>query len=145
MLSSLKALINLYFTPHTITANKLPLWYTMRRALSLLALGITLALKRAESMASMTITSIKAVDVMRDNKDQWRVKGYFNDPDGVDVPAISTVGIRLDLENGSQDTVTDVSLNRRIANRSTMRRDSFAGLRAPVSRLRGLTGYPRMP
>lgn len=83
----------------------------MHRTLSLLALGITLALTAAEPMVSMTIKSIKAVDVMRDNKDQWRVKGYLNDPDGVTVPLISDEGVTLGLENGNQDTVANAVFN----------------------------------
>ena len=80
----------------------------MRRALSLLALGISLALTAAQTM---TITSIKAVDVMRDNKDQVRVKGYLNDPDELAVEFIPTEGIALELINGDEETVDDFTFN----------------------------------
>jgi hypothetical protein len=50
----------------------------MLRALPLLALGITLALKAARTIPTMTITSFKAVDGMRDNKAQVRAKGYLH-------------------------------------------------------------------
>ena len=47
----------------------------MRRTFSLLALGITIALTAAQPV--LTLTSIKAVDSARDNKDQWSAKGYL--------------------------------------------------------------------
>eukprot|EP00624_Nannochloropsis_granulata_P005789 evm.model.NODE_41432_length_12839_cov_26.576136.2 len=74
----------------------------MRRALSLLALGMTLALTTAQTLV---LTSIKAVDSTTANKDQWSVKGHFNDPDGEVVPAIGELGLTASLVNGNEEVV----------------------------------------
>ncbi|GAB5037717.1 Hypothetical protein NocV09_10000060 [Nannochloropsis oceanica] len=76
----------------------------MRRALSLVALGVTLALTAAQTVPTLILTSIKALDTTRANKDQWSVKGYFNDPDGNAVPAIDDTGLSALLLNGNEDT-----------------------------------------
>ena len=80
----------------------------MRRALSLLALGITLALTAAESVfPTLTLTSIKAVDVTKSNKDQWSAKGYLNDPDGIFLEYSIEEGVITELVAGN-NTVNEV-------------------------------------
>jgi hypothetical protein len=79
----------------------------MRRALSLLALGITLALTAAQPV--LTLTSIKAVASTTANKDQWSMKGFLNDPDGELVPIIAEEGLTADLSNADDDLVSTVA------------------------------------
>ncbi|KAM3570880.1 hypothetical protein VYU27_007074, partial [Nannochloropsis oceanica] len=79
----------------------------MHRALSLLALGITLALTAAQPM--LTLTSIKAVDSTSDNKDQWSMKGFLNDPDADFVSTIADEGLFVDLYNDEFDINDDDS------------------------------------
>lgn len=78
----------------------------MQRAFSLLALSITLALTAAE--LSVPFTSIKAVDVAKANKDRYSFKGYFDDPDGEIVEAISQFGVFTGIGGGNStlDTIT---------------------------------------
>eukprot|EP00624_Nannochloropsis_granulata_P007549 evm.model.NODE_8418_length_3849_cov_48.781242.1 len=78
----------------------------MRRALSLLALGITLALTAAQPV--LTLTSIKAVASTTANKDQWSMKGFLNDPDGELVPIIEE-GLTAVLLNANDDLVSTVA------------------------------------
>ncbi|GAB5037259.1 pkd domain containing protein [Nannochloropsis oceanica] len=81
----------------------------MRRALSLLVLGITLALTAAQP--TLTLTSIKAVDVARANNDRWSLKGYLSDPDKNYVPAIGEVGMTAALQNSNDVSLNDVVFN----------------------------------
>jgi hypothetical protein len=81
----------------------------MRRALSLLALGITLALTAAQP--TMTLTSIKVVDMARTNKDQWRLKGYLDDPDGNITSAIDEVGTTATLQNSNDVVINTVAFD----------------------------------
>ncbi|KAM3568630.1 hypothetical protein VYU27_009247 [Nannochloropsis oceanica] len=84
----------------------------MRRAFSLLALGITLALTAAEPAEPVLIlSSIKAVDVDRANKDQWSAKGYIYDPDGLFVSAPPDAGMFAALEDGNDDFVNGVDFD----------------------------------
>jgi len=84
----------------------------MRRARSLFALGITFALAAAEPIEpTLILTSIKAIDVDRANKDKWSVKGYINDPDGDFVPAIGGLGLSTTLVNGATDVVNDLTFD----------------------------------
>ena len=81
----------------------------MRCALSLFALGITLALTAAQP--TVTLTSIKAVDMAGTNKDQWSLKGYLNDPDGIIVPAIGEVGTTATLQNSNDVAVNTIAFD----------------------------------
>ena len=81
----------------------------MRRALSLLALGITIALTAAQPV--LTVTSIKAVDSARENKDQWSVKGYLSDPDADVVSGIDEFGVGADLEDVAGNTLDGVTFD----------------------------------
>ncbi|KAM3567764.1 hypothetical protein VYU27_010096 [Nannochloropsis oceanica] len=83
----------------------------MRRALSLVALGVTLALTAAETAPTLILTSIKAVDTTRANKDQWSVKGYLNDPDGNAILAFGDTGLTALLANGNEDTVSETDFD----------------------------------
>jgi hypothetical protein len=81
-----------------------------------LALGITFALTAAQP--TLTLTSIKAVDVERDNKDQWSVKGYVSDPDGDFVPAIGDNGLSayLGTETAIVNTVDFTAADCKVLN-----------------------------
>ena len=81
----------------------------MRRAFSLLALGITIALTAAAPR--LTLTSIKAVDSARKNKDQWSVKGYISDPDADVVSGIKDFGLEADLEDADTNALDGVSFD----------------------------------
>lgn len=81
----------------------------MRRAFSLLALGITIALTAAKPV--LTITSIKAVDSTRQNKDQWSVKGYLSDPDADVVSGISQSGLDAELRDIADDPLDGVTFD----------------------------------
>ncbi|KAM3568249.1 hypothetical protein VYU27_009621, partial [Nannochloropsis oceanica] len=79
----------------------------MHRALSLLALGITLALTAAQPM--LTLTSIKAVDSTSNNQDKWSMKGFLNDPDADLISTIADEGLSADLVNSDDLLVSDVT------------------------------------
>lgn len=79
----------------------------MRRAFSLLALGITIALTAAAP--GLILTSIKAVDSARENKDQWSVKGYISDPDADVVSGIEEFGLDADLLDEPRDSLDGVN------------------------------------
>ncbi|GAB5029419.1 glycosyl hydrolase [Nannochloropsis oceanica] len=81
----------------------------MRRNLSLLALGITLTFTAAQP--TLTLTSIKAVESTRDNKDQWNIKGYFNDPQGDFISSIAVDGVSAILAEGRNEIVSDVTFD----------------------------------
>lgn len=100
-----------YSIPHILTANT-PSSRSMRRAFSLLALGITIALTAAAPVLPvLTLTSIKAVDSARDNKDQWSAKGYLSDPDAQVVSAIGNKGVDADLEDFATNSLDGVTFD----------------------------------
>ncbi|KAM3569728.1 hypothetical protein VYU27_008174 [Nannochloropsis oceanica] len=81
----------------------------MRCAVSLLALGITLAVTVAEpDDPTLILTSIKAVDNARPYKDKWSMKGYLNDPEAVAIQAIDVLGMSAGI--GNEITSTTLSL-----------------------------------
>lgn len=82
----------------------------MRRAFSLLALGITIALTAAQPV--LTLTSIKAIDSARENKDQWSVKGYLSDPDADVVDGIADFGVDAELEDVGLDSLDGVTFDK---------------------------------
>jgi hypothetical protein len=73
----------------------------MRCVFSLLALGITIALAAAQPV--LTLTSIKALDSAKENKDQWSVKGYLSDPDADVVSGIAEFGLDAELQDAALD------------------------------------------
>ena len=64
---------------------------------------MTLVLTTAQTLV---LTSIKAVDSTRANKDQWSLKGYLNDPDGEALLAIEEGGLTASLLNGNETVVS---------------------------------------
>ncbi|GAB5036848.1 glycosyl hydrolase [Nannochloropsis oceanica] len=79
----------------------------MRSAFSLLALGTTFVLTAAQPM--VTLTSIKAVDVARENKDQWSLKGYVDDPTGTYVPLVDDIGLNVRLVDSNNVNISAVN------------------------------------
>ena len=85
----------------------------MRRAFSLLALGITIALTAAAPVPApvLTLTSIKAVDSASEDKDQWSVKGYLSDPDADVISGIEDYGLEAELQDDVLDTLDSVTFD----------------------------------
>jgi len=81
----------------------------MRRAFSLLAVGITIALTAAQPV--LTLTYIKAVDSASENKDSWSVRGYISDPDADVVDGIAEYGLDAELQDSALDTLDGVTFD----------------------------------
>lgn len=76
----------------------------MRRVLSFFALSALLALTAAQE-AELSLKRIDAVDSSRVNKDQWRIKGYLNEPSGNITQTIGQSGLVAELLDEAEDTL----------------------------------------
>jgi len=77
---------------------------TMRRVLSFFALSALLALTAAQE-AELSLKRIDAVDSSRINKDQWRIKGYLNEPSGNITQTIGQSGLVAELLDEADETL----------------------------------------
>ena len=68
----------------------------MRRALSLLALGITLVMTAGQEF---TLKNVKATDRSKMARDQWSMKGNLDDPTMNVVPLIGQEGLTVELQD----------------------------------------------
>jgi hypothetical protein len=69
---------------------------TMRRALSLLALGITLVMTAGQEF---TLKTVKVTDRSKAARDQWSMKGNLDDPMMGVVPLIGQEGLTVELQD----------------------------------------------
>lgn len=77
---------------------------TIRRILSFFALSALLALTAAQE-AELSLKRIDAVDSSRINKDQWRIKGYLNEPSGDITQTIGQSGLVAELLDEAYETL----------------------------------------
>ncbi|EKU23255.1 hypothetical protein NGA_0721300 [Nannochloropsis gaditana CCMP526] len=78
----------------------------MRRGLSLLALGLTLALTTGQMLS---LKSIKTFERTQMNKDKWSMKGHLEDPTLAVVSGIGTNGLTVTLLDMAADTLDTAS------------------------------------